>query len=194
MKHFIYYFIAEPLGGIQAIGLVELIKLTLTAKYSYFSMLSGSLLGMSVGILLRKKMNIVNDYFLKSGIAIILLSLIIIDSAGKSSLWLSWPKAIMIWDWLFYFGVVLVLIYFISIIIKRYNETNSLLKFLYQILAITGILAFPLFITHELVLPIKVILDHHFSLGGIALLIPMLLFISSAFYLYRKIYKITFCR
>ena len=193
-SYFIYYFIAEPLGEIKAFGLMELIKLVLTAKYSYFSMASGTLLGISIGITLRRKNNDASKIFFQSGIAILLISFIFVDSAGRADMWLVWPKAIMIWDWLFYFSIVLLLIHFFTILIRKYNESGFILMFFYQMLSITGILAFPLFITHELVLPIKYILDYHFSLGNVALLVPMLFFIASAFYLYRKIYKITFCK
>lgn len=194
VSYSIYYFIAQPLGELKTSGLMELLKLVLTAKYSYFSMVAGSLLGMSIGILLRNKSEKLNNTLIQGGIALLLIAFILADTAGKSTMWFIWPKPIMIWDWVFYFGVVLILIFVFSKLINKYNESNIILKFIYQMLAITGILAFPLFITHELVLPIKFILEYHFSLGGISLLIPITLFVISAFYLYRKIYKITFCR
>jgi hypothetical protein len=56
-----------------------------------------------------------------------------------------------------------------------------------NLLSITGYLAFPLFVLHELVIPVKTILSSGFGIGSnVALTISLTLFFISTWILYKK--------
>jgi acyl-coenzyme A synthetase/AMP-(fatty) acid ligase len=182
-------------GVYPAEGIVEFIKLLFTAKYSYFLMLTGTMIGISIGMHIRhlidNKQSL--DMYMLVGVMAILLGFVISVHAGDQQNWLVWPSHYNhIWRWILYAGVILIMLAAIDKLLFKYDHFNRLIRFFIQFFAVIGILAFPLFITHEMVLPIKSVLVY-FNVGGtLAILIPLSMFIASTYLMFRKIRSVSF--
>jgi acyl-coenzyme A synthetase/AMP-(fatty) acid ligase len=164
--------------------------LLITAKYNYFEMTSGVMLGIVIGCWFKQSINNgeKRDHLIYIGVLLIISSFIISLEMQHIHLWLIWPKGLFLWSWLFYVGITLFLIKIVyTFTTSELYSHNRYLNICFNIVSIIGILAFPLFIGHELVIPLANILrDIGISLG---LLISLMLFFLFAGYLLRKIYR-----
>lgn len=191
-----YYYVFSKLTSYEAHGLVELAKLMIAAKYSYFNLAAGTLSGIAVGITMRqyveKRGSQIN--FMLLGAAFVAAGFVVCSHAGMSDNWLVWPQPkTYIWGWLLYLGLVLVALTITNKILLGYNQLNSAIKFILQSLSSIGILAFPLFITHAMVLPLKNIMVASFGLpNSFSLLIAMSLFLASFVFLFKKVHSANF--
>ncbi|WP_421972090.1 AMP-binding protein [Pseudoalteromonas sp. SSM20] len=161
--------------------------LLLTAKYNYFEMSAWVLLGLYVGSLLIKKSNIISgDALIFLGSLLIILAISMSFQLEQQALWLIFPKVTPWWGWLFYFGSTLLLLKLTFSILSKQTIPGLLTK----LFAATGVLAFPLFISHAMVIPLKNVLS---GLGiPMALSIAMSLFLLFYVYMYRKVSKFYF--
>ncbi|BCD97453.1 AMP-binding protein [Marinagarivorans cellulosilyticus] len=164
--------------------------LLLTAKYKYFELSSGVLLGAAFGFLLR-------DYVVKGlsmrvlaavGMALSVLAVLITVEGGVAERWWVWPTPRgFLWMWLFYAGIVLLGI----VVTYRYVHTRNFSgtgQFVKNVMTIIGVMAFPLYIFHELVLPLKYLLS---NLGmPAALPITLSLFFLASSYVLVKLYSV----
>lgn len=194
-----YYFdqfIFLPLASLSPQGILEFLKLLFTAKYAYFNMLSGTAVGLAVGIWLGKKEDDSNPYeaMLPAGIACVLLGLLISYHAADLHNWLVWPVSTnKIWRWIAYAGVILLLLHISHKALSRYNEYSYIQMYLFQILAVCGMLAFPIFVLHELVIPVRDILILSISMNSrVALLIGLATCFVPFVFLFKKIYRVSF--
>jgi len=113
--------------------------------------------------------------------------------AGDMYNWLVWPVSYnYIWRWIVYAGVILIMLASIDRLLVSYDQFDNLAQFVVQFFAVVGILAFPLFISHEMVLPAKEILISFGLSGSLALIIPMTLFLLSGYMMFRKIRGVNF--
>mgnify|MGYP000025746264 CR=1 FL=1 len=192
----LHTFMIRDIGLYRPEGVLEFLKLLLTAKYSYFLMLNGTMLGISIGILTRKL--VVDDresvgIYAMVGLSLITLGIVLSIHAGHESGWLVWPSEYnYIWRWVFYTGVVLLMLSIVDYLLAGYGEYQRGIKFCFQFFSVIGMLAFPLFIAHAIVLPIKEMLSFYGMPAGAALAIPMLLFMLGAYLLFRKVYRLSF--
>ena len=69
---------------------------------------------------------------------------------------------------------------------------NKLSRFLLQTLSVIGMLAFPLFVLHEMVMPMKAILVSYNVSEIVALLLPMTVFFIVSYLMFRKIHAVSF--
>ncbi len=194
--HFLYYFFLQGWGNYTAYGLVELFKILMVAKFGYFSLTPGVLVGMSIGIAMRKKINKeinpLNTDYIWIGLALISFALVTSSHADSFDTWWTWPRPVSSWTWIFNIGAILVLLKINDRILSQYNEFPQWLKFIFQATATIGILAFPFFITHQFVLPLKNILETFGLSNLIAIAIPMILFLVFSYFICKKVYETNF--
>jgi long-subunit acyl-CoA synthetase (AMP-forming) len=190
-----YYYIVLRFNSYEGQGFLQLVKLTLVAKYSYFNLTAGTMSGIAIGLILREfspKHGIPKN-FLWVGAALIAAGFVICSHAGMSESWLVWPaKKTYLWAWLFYLGWVLLGLYTTHKLLLVYNRLSSGVKFILQAFSTIGVLAFPLFVTHEAVLPLKNIIAASGVPNSLSLVIAMSLFVSSFVFLFKKVYRANF--
>jgi len=175
-------------------GVIELIKLLLTAKYAYFLMLSGTLTGIAMGIysnnLLKKKESFNVLYYI--GLACIILGIIMSIHVGNFGEWLKPVSTNHVWRWITYFGVILVLLALLETLLIRYEGYGKSQKLVFQFLSVIGLLAFPLFVLHEMVIPFKAILLAISGYESLSLVVSVFIFLSIAFLMFRKVHRFSF--
>ena len=175
-------------------GIIELLKLLLTAKYAYFLMLSGTLAGVGMGVLCRRfllEKESFNSFYI-IGIACVLLGLIISIHVGDFRTWLQPVTTNYVWRWVTYFGVVLILISAIDLLLIKYDEYGKWKRAVLQFFSVIGLLSFPLFILHEMVIPLKGILMVMTGHELFSLLVSLSMFLMVTFLLYRKVHKLSY--
>ncbi|WP_052063417.1 AMP-binding protein [Nitrincola sp. A-D6] len=185
----------KPMGSFQTEGVAEFVKLLFSAKYAYFQMLSGSLLGMAVGLTIFRCKQIFSDlsYLFPVGAVLLLLGIVMsIHQTGIDS-WFVWPVSTnFIWRWLTYAGVVMILIALIEWSLGYYDRLKPVYRLGFQLLAVTGMLAFPIFVLHELVIPLKTILASYGNIDLLSFSVPIVLIGGICVYLYRSLYVSSF--
>ena len=192
----VHTFMIRDIGSYYAEGIVEFIKLLFTAKYSYFLMLNGTMLGISIGIFTRQLL--VEDrkslgIYSMVGLSLIVLGGVLSVHAGHETQWLVWPGEYnYIWRWVLYAGVVLVMLSMVDYLLGGYGAYSRVVKFFFQFFSIIGMLAFPLYITHALVGPLRDVLNFYGVPGAIALGLSMMTFLMGTFFLFRKVYRLSF--
>jgi len=85
-----------------------------------------------------------------------------------------------------------VLIAFIDQILAKYERFHHWQKFIAQSLSIIGMLAFPLFVLHEMVIPMKDVFMANGVSSSISLLISMLMFLGVSYSMFRKLHRFSF--
>ncbi len=192
--HLLYLNVMQPLGAIPADGIVELAKILVAAKYGYFNMMCGVLLGVALGIgLLDHK-----TLLARRGTGILALLLIacavwLSQVVGEQGQWAIWPtRKVEAWRWFFYLGLGLLLLVIFNRLLCDYHRFPRLITGLFQIVAVIGLMAFPFFVMHELVLPVKNILAATGLPNSVALLIAMTAFLVGAFYVIRLGHRFQF--
>jgi len=192
----VHTFMIRDIGLYYAEGVVEFIKLLFTAKYSYFLMLNGTMLGISIGIFTRQL--VVEDRvslgsYAMVGLSLIILGIVFSVHAGHAAQWLVWPGEYnYIWRWVLYAGGVLVMLSMVDYLLGGYGASSRVVKFCFQFFSVIGMLAFPLYITHALVGPLKVVFSFFGVPGALALGSSMVIFLVGIFFLFRKVYRLSF--
>ncbi len=163
--------------------------LLLTAKFNYFEISTGVLIGLALGYWLRGVVsehdNPGNSFAI--GLLLMLAGFVLSIRFGHLETWMVWPKPIYVWMWVVYTGFVLActhIVFNLAMADDRSRFTDVALK----VMSIVGIMAFPLFIGHELVIPLKDLLMALHVPG--ALTISMSLFFVSMAYILVRVYKI----
>jgi hypothetical protein len=152
-------------------------------------MSSGAMFGAALGVWFRAYIKSHNNLGATApiGVLLIIFSIILSHEMGTSGSWFEWPKPLYLWSWVLYLGVIIISINTLFYFIKNDNLSRPVESAL-NIAATIGTMAFPIFIGHELVLPLKSVLlwiNIPFPLT-ISLL---LFFIPTIFYTY-KLYHI----
>lgn len=168
----------------QQDGVVELIRLLLTANYGLFRMLSYVLLGAALGHILRRhhmRPHLAREIVQAGGICL---------GFGVLMLYKAQPGAMLEgfghvrpWHLVIYLGAVLVLLAgFLQL-----NRTERAMGGWTAAAVTTGILALPIFVGHEIVLPAKNILSNLGVPGVISLAVPVLIFLGGFALAYRRL-------
>lgn len=190
-----YYYFFAPLGSYETDGFVELAKLMVSAKYSYFNLLAGTLSGIAIGIIIRQNIqkSPMPSTFTWVGLASVASGFVVSSHAGMFDNWLVWPlPKTSIWGWLFYLGVVTLALAITNNILSGYNHLSSVAKFILQSLSTIGILAFPLFVTHAIVIPLKNLIVAAGLPNSLSLLIAMSLFLVTFVFMFKKVHSVNF--
>ncbi len=192
----IHYYIFSPLTAYPAQGFVELAKLMISAKYSYFNLAAGTLGGVAVGISIRQEVDAgkdIPDSFTWLGLALIAAGVVICSHSGREYRWAMWPlETTYLWRWLVYAGCILIGLRWMNNVLSKYNTFSTPRKFVFQAIASVGILAFPFFVTHAMIIPLKYVIGATGLSGGLSLILAMVLFLVSAVFLFRKVYTANF--
>ncbi|QEW06246.1 AMP-binding protein [Nitrincola iocasae] len=185
----------KPMGLLQTEGIAEFVKLLFSAKYAYFQMLSGSLLGMAVGLTMFRCKQTFSDlsYLFPVGAVLLLLGIVLsIHQTGVDN-WFVWPVSTnFIWRWVSYAGFIMILIALTEWSLGYYDKLKPVYRLGFQLLAVTGMLAFPIFVLHELVIPLKTILASYGSIDLFSIAVPIVLIGGICVYLYRSLYVSSF--
>ncbi len=189
------YLLMKQIADDKAEGLVELAKLLLTAKYAYFQMLSGSLMGMAIGISIQRwlskgeSLNVLN----LAGLFVLLAGIIVSLHQPDAGNWFNWPVSTNnIWRWLVYTGLVMLLLAWMESLLRRYEHMSRTGRFALQFAAVTGMLAFPMFVLHEMVIPMKSVLTSYGSSGVFSMAVALALFVTVSGYLFLKLYRASY--
>lgn len=185
----------DKLAVLQTEGFFELIKLIFTAKYAYFLMLSGVFVGVATGMWLTQLINSQTNFstMFVSGPALISVGLIIWFYNAELDVWNVWPiSEIYIWRWLVYAGMILFMLAAFEHLLIKYDNGSKAFRLILQTLSTIGMLAFPLFVLHEMVMPMKAILVTYGSSEMLALFLPMLVFFVVSYFMLRKLHTVSF--
>jgi len=169
---------------------VQHLILLFTSQYNYFEMTAGALLGTAFGIWIKESISrgASLSIFLWVGLALIGFSLVIASEMNELSLFVVWPKIPSLWSWPLYLGMVLVMICGAYYIVETVTHGWSLR--LVNTISTIGVLAFPLFLTHQMVIPLKNVL---YNIGiPLALPISILLYAGLSIYLISRVNKVYF--
>jgi len=192
----IHYFLSPLISHFKTEGIVEFAKLILTAKYGYFNMISGTLAGIALGLYMHQpeKNESPRQLPIGIGLACIISGILTSSLARQSGSWMVWPVPTNeIWRWSAYFGVVFMMLWGIQKSLPTYNRGSQARKLLLQSLATIGILAFPLFIFHEAVLPgISIMVNTAGMSKSTALILALALFFGVSGWLFRKVHRVSF--
>jgi len=187
-----YPLVWDKLNSTRPTGLLELVKLAFCAKYSYFNLISGSFLGLALGIHL-KRIKDGTKHFISWGMISILIGFIIAFHVNRFGQLFTWPlPETYLWGWLVYWGAVMLFYLGIGKLLEIYNRSGLLLRGFLQFFSLTGLLAFPLYVGHELVIPIKSIFEALGVNSTVSLVGPLLVFFIVFFFLYRKMFEMNF--
>lgn len=195
LAHLFYLLYMEPLTTVPAEGFVELAKILVAAKYSYFNMACGVFLGLAVGIAMTdpKAFRLANPVALLLGTFAVVGAWWWSDYTGNLAQWLVWPdRMVQGWKWLFYIGVILLAMVGMDRVLNHYHTMPALLAKGVNVIACLGFLAFPMFVSHELVLPIKNLLEVGGLANGLAVLMSLGLFAAFSGLLIYKSYRLQF--
>jgi hypothetical protein len=194
----IHYFLSPLISQFNTEGVIEFAKLILTAKYGYFNMISGTLAGMALGLYMQQseKKESPQKLPISIGLACIITGILTSSLAHQSGTWMVWPVPTNeIWRWSAYFGVVFMMLWGIQKTLPTYNTDSYARKILLQSLATVGLLAFPLFIFHEAVLPsISILVNTAGMNKSTALILALALFFGVSGWLFRKVHRVSFGR
>ncbi len=174
--------------------LIQSVILWLTAAYNYFEMTAGVMVGLALGTWFRqliidgKSLHVV----WQTGVLLVTVAAYMGWESGYSTYWLQWPKPIVLSTWFFYAGSVLVGSWLLMVIVNRAGEEKRFSDTVIKGLSIIGILAFPLFIGHELVIPFKDLLEA-FQIP-FALTISLTIFFAVSLYLGMTLQKVFYAR
>lgn len=194
-SHLLYLAYTEPLTRIPMEGFAEFGKLLIAAKYSYFNMACGVFVGLAIGIGLtqREAFNLGKKPAMIFALTCLAISVVYSQAAHQLDMWAVWPtRMVEGWRWFFYVGACLLMLVGCHRILNHYHCMNKPGRFLLELLASVGLLAFPLFILHELVLPAKDAMVHAGLPNSMGLMIAMSLFIIITAYLLKVSQKLQF--
>ncbi|MGJ0490500.1 AMP-binding protein [Methylobacter sp.] len=186
-------YFGKQFSGYQLYGLYEFIKLIFTAKYNYFSMLTGVFLGFAMGIYiyrsfeckkLAKNMLITGTVISMLGV---LLSVILGD---QDQWWIRGKPVVFVWMWIFYYGVIMLIVSGLRILTLNYERRSEFIKKSINIGAVIGQLALPIYVMHEIAMPMKNLLDIWGFNIIFSLMISLGLFFTIIYLSGRKLYSI----
>jgi amino acid transporter len=113
--------------------------------------------------------------------------------ANNTDPWNHWPiKTVYLWRWIFYAGVIMIFLALTVNILDSYDSGSKTKQYILQVFSIIGMLAFPLFVFHEMVMPAKAILMAFGVSGLVALLVPITLFFIGSYAMFRKLHGVSY--
>jgi acyl-coenzyme A synthetase/AMP-(fatty) acid ligase/surface polysaccharide O-acyltransferase-like enzyme/acyl carrier protein len=173
-------------------GVLELAKILLSAKYGYFQMTSYVMIGVAFGLLLRQHhgwKQLVPHMFAYGAVLIVIGVSMLAETSGFESL--SSFDDLRPWHLVIYAGATLWIVGAFCLLNRAGGPLRGSMMRRVNGFAITsGILALPIFVGHEVVIPAKSLL---FNLGvpsRISLIIPLGIFLGGLAILYTRLLKI----
>lgn len=176
----------------QMNGLLELGKVLLIAKYGFFRMTAYVLIGAAIGWYLRN--NYTRPMFIKE----LLLVGLVLFVAGALTLYYVSPDSVLRsfdspkpWHLAIYAGALLLIIAcFLELVRARKGASFRALRWVRNFMIGSGMLALPIFVGHEMVIPAKTLLERGGVMSLVALALPLSVFIVGLGFMYRKLLKV----
>jgi acyl-coenzyme A synthetase/AMP-(fatty) acid ligase len=169
--------------------LVQTGILLLSAKFNYLEMTAGVMVGIATGDWLRAR--VVGGEGMRGlwipGVLLLAFAVVLSGELDQLPLWFTWPKPLYLWMWFCYAGVILVLLPAVHVLVTR-EPARPAVETATNLMAIVGILAFPLYIGHEMVIPLKDFLVALRVPGALAL--SILVFFGAMAYLIFRLYRV----
>ncbi len=192
--HLIYVLFLHPLTGLAAQGFIEFIKIILAAKYSYVNMTAGVFLGAAIGLTVVRNRNgfsnIATPMVVFLGVA---FSILLSFAMGERDQWMVWPtQTVPAWRWVFYCVVCVVLLGLVEHQITVRRPRLKWFNWILEVLACVGLLAFPMFVLHELVQPGKQILELVGVGEKLAMILVVLAFLALSIFMIKKVHRLQF--
>lgn len=152
LSYAIYLALDATWGADQQRGVLELLRLLIVAKYSYFALFGPVLMGTAVGLWIRLNLADADmpQSLGKAGLATIAAGLVLTMASGEWEDWFTSAVSTMPAE-IAYLGVVMLIIAAAAGRLARVSRVKGL--FLY--LELVGMLAFPIYIGHKVVMPVK---------------------------------------
>ncbi len=143
------------------VGVLDVLRLILCAKYAFFNMLTGSIGGLTVGLYLweRRRDTRLWARLLPLGTSFVAAGLALLW-AGTGHLHGLYATADMApWRWVFYSGVVVVVAAMIDLVLGRFASLPRALQVALQLGGVLGQCSLPIFVLHGMVTELKAMLD-----------------------------------
>lgn len=174
----LYASINHAIGDGQLTGFAELVRLMVSAKYSFFAVFGTMCLGIAMGLWIR--LNVDRDdlgaLLVKVGATITAGGVLLSITESDWHLWFTSMVVTTLME-ITYLGIVTLILGLVMVALTREKAPSVAIDFTQHILALLGILAFPIYVGHKLVIPLKnalaVVLPE-----TIALLIPLSVFVA----------------
>ena len=178
-----YFGAAWPLD--EGPGWQRLLQHMLVAPYAYPLLLSAVCVGAAIGIWAVAHFEEQRFASLAAKLGLVLLAVGIPGVAIFTPGW--WSMAQTPAAFPAYAGAVVLLLAGTTVLVER-----DLLRFPVRLLAVIGLLAFPAFVGHGIVIPLVHVLEELAIPYAIALGVPVALFLAASFVAVRKLYTMLF--
>lgn len=141
-------------------GTLQLIRLYATAKFSYFNMSVGALMGLGLGLAIRRDATLPLDRrFAAAATGLLIIGLAWGAGSGQIEELLKASNRINYWKWCLYGGIIALLSCLIWPIVSSLGQFPGTIGTALRFLGSVGVLALPFFVFHDLILSAKSLLD-----------------------------------
>jgi len=175
------------------VGIFELARIMLVAKYAYFSLSMGVLAGIMAGFYFKShyaddlSLRMISAGFLSAGVGGFMFYL---EGATFDPLYAN----VDLWRWAVYIGMILIMSGVISLVLKRFEGLPGIVQSGLQIIAVLGQLIFPIYVAHELVLRGETLLGMGGMPKAVAMAIPFGLFFVGVSWMSARLYRLYYGR
>ena len=187
----IHQVLFTSLAHLRPVAILELFKLLLTAKYGFFQMTGYVMIGAAVGWILRQNYSrpdfrslVVKYAVLSTGLGVLMLFVQPPENVARS---FNLPGAPQL---LIYLGVLLGLIACFVHLNRAGGQATGILGRMNGLLILSGILALPIFVGHEIVIPLKDILELTGLPGPLPLAFALGLFMAGLGFAYWRLFRL----
>lgn len=176
-------------------GLLQLLRLLLVAKFSYFNMGIGTLAGLGCGLYLKRHTHAdLRHPLFMAGLTLVVagLALLYITTGSLTGIYDSMNMAL--WRWIFDIGVVLIVSSGLMALYRQLEGLPTRAVTALRGIAAVGLATFPLFVLHSLVIPAKDVLVMTGLSSAQALLLCMAGFFTLTLWLTNRLYQLYFAQ
>jgi len=174
-------------------GILQLFRLYFVAKFSYFNLAAGSLMGFLIGYRIRKSIYDENYSFnLYIGIVLVLVGILSGIGLGELHQLTEPSGSINLWKWILYLGIINIIIFVIWSVLERYNGLADSTRNALNVLSLFGVVALPMFVIHGVILSIKDTFDVLGIPDLVSLVTVLTLFFGLIFISIKRLYRLYF--
>lgn len=182
-------------GATEPVGLVQLLHLMTTAKFSYFNMGFGAALGLLAGILMRGTPSRfgATALFPWAMSALALGLALALAAPGGLGVFMD-SNDMGVWRWCSYIGATLLLLVGTGWLASRLASLKRGPAGILQLVSVIGQCSLPIFVLHGLVLKVKQLLVLGGVPGSLALALPLMLFLAAMTWMIRNLYRLSYAQ
>jgi hypothetical protein len=177
-------------------GFLQLCRLMVVAKFNYFNMSIGALLGLAAGIYLYKWSQLGHSLdalwrpLFLVGMVLCGLGLALLYATTGSFAGLKNEAVLPLWKWVFYGGALSVVSAGLCILLKGYEGTPAPVRIAINLFGVLGQISLPVFVLHQLVLRLKTLLVFTGMPDALALVLPLFAFLAFCGWLMYRLYAL----